>query len=101
MLLTVDLSKRLRSTLASFSHMSRITRAIFLGLSVLGITANCLADVARGYDALQSGDYETAVREYSASAEQGDPVAQYNLALMYDLGDGVPQNTGELMDLNQ
>jgi len=33
-------------------------------------------------------DYTTAIRIYQKAAELGDILAQYNLALMYELGEG-------------
>ena len=39
--------------------------------------------------------YGEAVRWYRMAAEQGDSVAQYSLANMYDFGHGVPQDLAE------
>ena len=36
--------------------------------------------------------YKTAVKWYILSAEQGNPMAQYNLGRLYYLGQGVPEN---------
>ena len=52
-------------------------------------------DFLRGVDADQRKDYKEAVRLYRLSAEQGDVEAQYNLALKYDNGQGVPQDYKE------
>src|SRR4030043_216659 len=41
------------------------------------------------------GDYETAYRLIKPLAEQGLPEAQFNLGLMYDKGQGVPQDYAE------
>ena len=49
------------------------------------------ADFQKGLDAYQRGDYATALREWKPLAEQGYASAQYNLGLMYDKGQGVPQ----------
>jgi TPR repeat protein len=51
-----------------------------------------LADFAAGLDAYQKGDYAAAQREWLPLAEQGSAAAQYNLALMYYDGKGVPQD---------
>ena len=40
-------------------------------------------------------DYKEAVRWYLLAAKQGDPDAQYNLALKYDKGQGVAQDYKE------
>ena len=50
------------------------------------------ADFQKGYAAYQRGDYATALREWEPLAEQGNADAQNNLGLMYDNGQGVPQN---------
>ena len=50
------------------------------------------ADFDKGLAAAQSGDFETALREWTPLAKQGHVQAQYNLALMYDNGEGVPQD---------
>lgn len=42
--------------------------------------------------AYQAGDYETAYRELLPMAEQGDAVAQYSLGVMYENGQGLPQD---------
>ena len=46
----------------------------------------------KGFAAYQSGDYATALREWTPLAKQGDAVAQYNLGVMYAQGQGVPQD---------
>ena len=48
------------------------------------------ADFQKGLTAYQSGDYATALREWTPLAEQGDAYAQGNLGWMYDTGQGVP-----------
>lgn len=45
-----------------------------------------------GVDALDNGDYETAIREFTLSAESGLSVAQFNLGIMYFTGQGTPQD---------
>ena len=37
-------------------------------------------------------DYKPAVKWYKLAAEQGNPLAQYNLGRLYYLGKGVPEN---------
>ncbi|MEE9258500.1 MAG: tetratricopeptide repeat protein [Nitrospinaceae bacterium] len=55
--------------------------------------------VAAGYqegrDAFDRGDYQTALNEFKALAEQKDALGQYGLGVMYDIGEGVPQNSEE------
>ena len=40
-------------------------------------------------------DYNEAIRWYRKSADQGDAMAQYGLAFMYDRGTGLPQDYAE------
>ena len=46
----------------------------------------------KGLTAAQSGDFATALREWTPLAEQGKFDAQYNLGMMYDNGKGVLQD---------
>ena len=45
-----------------------------------------------GLDAVERGDYPTALKEWTPLAEQGDATAQVNLGSMYSKGDGVLQD---------
>ena len=45
-----------------------------------------------GYAAYDKGDYATAMRLWRPLADQGNAEAQYSLGLMYDNGQGVPQD---------
>ena len=53
------------------------------------------ADFNKGLTAAQNGDFATALKEWKPLAEQGDALAQYNLGVMYDTGEGVPQDYKE------
>ena len=46
------------------------------------------ADVDSGLQAYNKGDYTTARLEWMTAAEQGDPIALYNLGQLYRLGRG-------------
>ena len=48
-----------------------------------------------GYIAYGRGDYAAALRYWRGEAERGNAAAQHNLSLLYDRGDGVPQNFEE------
>ena len=74
--------------------MKNLTRIICLTLAVLlGSTGTSWgADYYKGFDAYQSGDYATALRELQPLAEQGDVNAQVFLGMMYDKGLGVLQD---------
>ena len=50
------------------------------------------ADFQKGLTAYKRGDYATALREWTPLAEQGDAAAQFNLGVMYEKGQGVPQD---------
>jgi uncharacterized protein len=62
-----------------------------LAVSVVGGTAAAdpLDTAAAAHD---KGDYATAVRDLRPLAEQGLAAAQYDLGLMYNNGQGVPQD---------
>jgi uncharacterized protein len=50
------------------------------------------ADFDKGLEAAQKGDFATALDEWKPLAEEGYSKAQYNIAIMYDNGQGVPQD---------
>ena len=51
------------------------------------------AEFEAGRDAYPKGDYTTALNEFLPSVMEGDINAQFYLALMYEKGAGVPQDT--------
>ena len=55
-------------------------------------TVGAAQDFDKGSSAYDSGDYTAAIREFKPLAEQGNASAQYNLGLMYRMGQGAPQN---------
>jgi len=57
----------------------------------LGLTAPAWAGLDEATAAYIRGDYATAIREWRPLAKQGVADAQYNLGIMYDHGEGVPQ----------
>ena len=50
------------------------------------------ADYQKGLAAYANGDHATALREWKPLAEQGNASAQSNLGVMYERGQGVPQD---------
>jgi hypothetical protein len=66
----------------------------FLFISML-VTAVAHAGVTEGLAASRNGDYETAFHELEPEAKRGNAEAQYHLGVMYDAGQGVPQNAGK------
>jgi TPR repeat protein len=61
-------------------------------LTLLVGTPAFSADFQKGLTAAQSGDYATALREWTPLAKQGDARAQSSLGLLYEAGKGVPQD---------
>jgi len=51
------------------------------------------ADLADGVSAYDGGDYETAIAEFTAAAQAGDPGAQLALANMMQYGEGMQRDT--------
>jgi hypothetical protein len=64
-------------------------------LATLIAAPSAFADFQTGLEAYQKGDYVGAAKEWRPLAEQGDPVAQFNLGLLYLDGHGVPQSPVE------
>jgi hypothetical protein len=69
--------------------MKNILYTIILSLL---FSFSVFADWEAGVDAYQAGDYKTALKEFRPLAEQGLADAQFNLALMYEHGEGVVQD---------
>jgi hypothetical protein len=77
--------------------MQRPSAALILIISLLvagPAIAESFDDATKAYF---SGDYETAYRIIKPLAEQGLPEAQFNLGLMYEKGQGVPQDYAEAL----
>lgn len=75
--------------------MKKILQTTFvLGLALVA-SAGVAQDFQAGLRAAETGDYETALKEWRPLAEQEYAAAQYNLGLMYNNGEGVPQNYTE------
>ena len=76
--------------------MNSFLRAAALSIVVAVSGSMVVAqDFEKGLTAYQAGDYETALKEWQPLADQGDAQAQYNLALMYDTGEGVAKDYAE------
>ena len=60
--------------------------SLFLGLPSYS------SDFDKGLTAYKNGDYATALKEWKPLAEQGDANAQFGLGVMYEYGDGVPED---------
>ena len=75
--------------------MKRIILAALCAGFTLGLTAPAWAGWDEAVAAYDRGDYATALGEMRPLAEQGHAEAQFNLGLMYDNGQGVPQDYAE------
>jgi len=78
--------KRLLTTLVILTGLIGSTGAVWAG---------AVDDYNKGVDAYDAGDYAEAVKWYRKSAEQGNASAQFNLALMYNYGQGVTHDYAE------
>ena len=65
-----------------------LTISVFLGNSGISESSN----LQKGATAAKSGDYATALREWTPLAKQGNKEAQYFIGSMHHEGIGVPQN---------
>ena len=66
-----------------------------IALLVGSVSVATAQDYDKGLGAFVAGDYQTALREWRPLAEQGDADAQLGMALMYESGEGVPQDDAE------
>jgi len=71
--------------------MNKFLATLLISFSLISFPS-WAADFKKGVFAYESGDYETALREWVPLAEQGDINAQTNLGFMYSEGQGVPQD---------
>lgn len=76
-----------------------LTKALFAACAVLALTAaQALAgDYEKGVSAFRRGDYAEARVLLKPLAQDGDPYAQFAIAVMYDDGLGLPQNFGRAL----
>jgi uncharacterized protein len=72
--------------------MNRLLILPALLLTLLAGTPAFSADFQKSLTAYKSGDYATALREWTPLAKQGDIRAQFNLGKIYFKGLGVPQD---------
>ena len=65
-----------------------LTLAVLLG----SVSISTSGALKRGLSAYKSGNYATALREWTPLAKRGNKVAQNNLGVMYRKGKGVPRD---------
>ena len=75
------------------NHLHSLVLAITLLVGSVSVAT--AQDFDKGVEAYNAGDYQTALRELRPLAEQGVAIAQFNLGVMYDKGQGVPQYYAE------
>ena len=72
------------------------TLSIFpLTAFTLLLTTLAYADFQAGLAAYDQGDYATALNEFLPLAQQGNAKAQFNMGILYEKGQGVPQDFQE------
>ena len=74
---------------------------ILLLLSLVSFAVPARADFQAGMDAKNRGDYAKALREWRPLAEQGEARAQFYLGMLYENGDGVPEDFGKAREWYQ
>ena len=75
--------------------MTKFLLHIPLLVGLLLVPGLAWADFQAGVDAANRGDYENALAEFRALAEQGDVSARSVLGALYIKGQGVPQDYQE------
>jgi TPR repeat protein len=77
----------------------RITTFVASGVLALALFGEAMAGPLEGGEAAyQRGDYETAVRLWRLSGDEGNVDAQFNLGLLYSSGgQGLPQDYAEAL----
>lgn len=87
-----------------FKYISRLGPVFAIAGIVAGIFVSptiARADMKAGIAAYRAGDYKTALAEFSALAEAGDPNAQFSLAVLYLSGRGVERDVVKALDLHR
>ena len=76
--------------------MKRLLATLVILTGLIGSGGDVLAqDFKEGVKAYDSGDFDLAMRKWKPLAEQGDREAQFNIGLMYKMGNGVTQDYAE------
>ena len=73
-----------------------LTLAVSL-ITMLPVSARA-DDYAKGMDAYFAGKYTTAFKLIKPAADAGNFLAEYQLGLMYDFGQGIRENNAEALD---
>ena len=76
-------------------RVTRILIPIVPTLLLLIVPTLAHPDFQAGLAAYDQGDYGTALKEFLPLAQQGDAKAQFNMGILYEKGQGVPQDLQE------
>ena len=71
------------------SNCKRLSTTVF-AIAILFIAGPASADLYSATNSYQKHDFGTAFEQFKELADLGQPQAQFNLAVMYYHGDGVP-----------
>lgn len=74
-----------------------IARLFIAVLVFLCLAGPAHADFMEGWRAHQRGEFATALRHWTKLAKDGDPIAQYNVGVMYDEGTGVSRDAAKVV----
>ncbi|MBC8287587.1 MAG: sel1 repeat family protein [Nitrospinae bacterium] len=85
-----------RATISYDRDMNKrwITTFLILIMTAMPVYAN---DFQEGLDAIHATDYETALEKLMPLAEHGHAAAQYNIGVMHEWGNGVPQDNSQAL----
>jgi len=72
---------------------------LILGTIFLAANMEAQAGLQEGLDAYKNKNYKVAVKQLVPPAENGDPLALFYIALMYENSEGLPQNYPQAMML--
>jgi len=81
------------SAVAALVRLVLVCWSFFSFQSVFAQVDTHRPDFQQGFKAVQRADYLSALFHFQVLAAQGHAAAQYNLALMYEHGLGVPRNS--------
>lgn len=88
-----DTPARLSLEIGNRMNPSPVFLAACLAVNLAFTTPAAADDLQDAQHAVRAGDFPKAATIYRTLAEAGDAKAQYNLGLMYNRGEGVPQDT--------
>ncbi len=76
----------------------RYVKALVLVVFAVGGACAVADPATECLDAFGKRDFDTAVAPCTKAAEQGHAKAQYNLGVMYDIGNGVPEDDAKAVE---